>query len=109
MRRIVRLIGILVLAAASASSVFVGGLVAQHAPSDTLAVPGLAQPVDVVRDRWGINHIYARGETDLFTAQGYLAARDQACRVGTWSKGAAAGISGSRRRLSPNSLRIFPK
>ncbi len=34
-----------------------------------LAVPGLRQPVEVIRDRWGINHIYAQNEDDLFMAQ----------------------------------------
>jgi penicillin amidase len=31
----------------------------------------LSQPVEIIRDRWGINHIYAQNEADLFFAQGY--------------------------------------
>ena len=26
----------------------------------TLRVPGLSQPVDILRDRWGLNHIFAQ-------------------------------------------------
>src|SRR6185503_18538937 len=32
----------------------------------TIAVPGLDSTVEVRRDRWGVPHIYARTEHDLF-------------------------------------------
>ena len=35
-------------------------LAAQAAPSQTLAMPGLSQPVEIIRDRWGVAHIYAK-------------------------------------------------
>lgn len=31
-----------------------------------LVVPGLREPVEVLRDTAGVNHIYARNEHDLF-------------------------------------------
>jgi penicillin G amidase len=37
--------------------------------------------VEVLRDQWGIPHIYAQNEHDLFFAQGYSAARDQGARL----------------------------
>lgn len=40
-------------------------------------VAGLQATVEVVRDRWGIPHIYAQGEEDLFFAQGYVHAQDR--------------------------------
>jgi penicillin amidase len=43
----------------------------------TLAVRGLAAPVEVIRDRWGVPHIYAKSEHDLFFAQGYVHAQDR--------------------------------
>ena len=43
----------------------------------TLVARGLAAPVEVVRDRWGIPHIYAANEHDLFFAQGYVHAQDR--------------------------------
>ena len=27
------------------------------APSETLSLPGLTQPVEIIKDRWGISHI----------------------------------------------------
>jgi penicillin G amidase len=39
-----------------------------------LTLPGLSEPVEVLRDRWGVPHIYARNQDDLFFAQGVVAA-----------------------------------
>ena len=50
------------------------------APADqgtVIQVNGLVEPVEVLRDRWGVNHIYAKNEHDLFFSQGYCAARDR--------------------------------
>src|SRR6185437_10331520 len=46
-------------------------------PAEKLAAPGLTAPVEIIKDRWGISHIYAKNENDLFFAQGYNAARDR--------------------------------
>ena len=40
-------------------------------------VPGLQESVEIVRDRWGVPHIYARNEDDLYFAQGYVQAQDR--------------------------------
>ncbi|MEA3337027.1 MAG: penicillin acylase family protein [Chloroflexota bacterium] len=40
-------------------------------------VAGLRQAVEVVRDRWGIPHIYAQNEQDAYQAQGYVHAQDR--------------------------------
>src|SRR5262249_13952757 len=42
-----------------------------------IKLPGLQQPVEVLRDKWGIPHIYARNTHDLFFAQGFVAAQDR--------------------------------
>jgi len=42
-----------------------------------LAVAGLQAPVEVIRDRWGIPHLLARNEHDLFLAQGFVHAQDR--------------------------------
>lgn len=76
-----------------------GSLRAQVATSATLSVPGLAQPVEVIRDRWGLNHIYAKSEADLFLAQGYLAAKDRLFQFEVWRRratGTVAEILGPR-------------
>ena len=62
--------------------------------------PGLREPVEIVRDRWGIAHIYARSEHDLFLAQGYNAARDRLFQLELWRRratGTMAEIQGPGR------------
>jgi acyl-homoserine lactone acylase PvdQ len=66
---------------------------------DTLRVSGLNQPVEILRDRWGINHIYAKNEHDLFFAQGYSVARDRLFQLELWRRqatGTVAEILGPR-------------
>ncbi len=46
--------------------------------------PGLAAPVEVVRDRMGIPHIYAGSVHDLFFAQGYVHAQDRFWQMDVW-------------------------
>ncbi len=43
----------------------------------TLRLAGLEGPVEVIRDRWGVPHIYARSSRDLAFAQGYVHAQDR--------------------------------
>ncbi len=45
--------------------------------SSTLQTPGLQEPVEVVRDRWGIPHIRTSTEHDAFFAQGFVTAQDR--------------------------------
>src|SRR5580658_120343 len=47
---------------------------------------GLEGPVEILIDRWGIPHIYARGLHDLFFAQGWNAARDRLWQLDLWRK-----------------------
>ncbi len=43
----------------------------------TVRVPGLAQPVDVVRDAEGVPHLYAKSARDGWFAMGYVHAQDR--------------------------------
>jgi penicillin amidase len=66
---------------------------------EELGVHGLDQPVEVLRDRWGVAHIYARNEHDLFFAQGFNAARDRLFQLELWRRqatGTAAEVLGKR-------------
>src|SRR5436853_4798029 len=42
-----------------------------------LAVAGLSAPAQVIRDKWGVPHLYAQNDHDLFFAQGYVHAQDR--------------------------------
>jgi penicillin amidase len=46
-----------------------------------LKVPGLREPVEVRRDRWGVPHIYARNLHDLYFAQGYVTASERLFQI----------------------------
>jgi penicillin amidase len=52
----------------------------------TLTVPGLREPVEVVRDRWGVPHIEARNTDDLFFGQGYVMAQDRLWQMEMWRR-----------------------
>lgn len=78
--------------------------------SDTVRVSGLQQPVEVLRDRWGIPHIYAQNEHDLFFAQGYSAARDRAFQFEMWRRratGTMAEVMGRRELQRDQGARLF--
>jgi penicillin amidase len=52
----------------------------------TLKAPGLEKPVMVLRDRWGVPHIYAESQHDLFFAQGFVAAQDRLFQMELWKR-----------------------
>jgi penicillin G amidase len=52
----------------------------------TLSVPGLRQPVRVQRDHWGVAHIYAQNQHDLFFAQGFVVAQDRLFQMELWKR-----------------------
>ncbi len=85
---------------------------AASAPSETLSAPGLSQPVEIIKDRWGISHIYAKNETDLFFAQGYNVARDRLFQLEMWRRQATGTVAeilgkGELQRDIGNRLFLF--
>jgi penicillin G amidase len=85
-------VGLLVLSSGCARDS--GQLRAIAAPTDarlpqtsgTLQVPGLTDEVRIVRDHWGIPHIYARNADDLFFAQGFVQAQDRLFQIDLWRR-----------------------
>jgi len=51
-----------------------------------LKLLGLKEPVEVLRDEWGIPHIYAKNDDDLFFAQGYVMAQDRLWQMELWRR-----------------------
>ena len=51
-----------------------------------LSVPGLEAQVQVIRDEWGVPHIYAENDHDLFFAQGYVMAQDRLWQMEMWRR-----------------------
>ena len=60
--------------------------VPSSARHESLAAPGLDQPVDIEVDQWGVAHIYAATVHDAFFAQGWNAARDRLWQIDLWRK-----------------------
>lgn len=52
-------------------------LTAEHPKRLEVVLPGLSNEVLVYRDSWGVPHIYAKSEADLFYAFGYVQAQDR--------------------------------
>ena len=61
--------------------------------SGTLNLPGLSSPVEVIRDRWGVPHIYSDNAHDLFFAQGYVHAQDRLWQMEVNRRTAAGRLS----------------
>jgi len=81
------------------------GLFAQPDPAFTLAraslatldgvvaLPGVKARVRVVRDTWGVPHIYAQSRDDLFFAQGYVVAQDRLWQMEMWRRAAEGRLA----------------
>jgi penicillin amidase len=82
----------------------------QTSASDALTLAGLQEAVEVVRDQWGINHIYAENQHDLFFAQGYAAAEDRLFQFEIWRRQATGTVSeilGERELKRDIGTRLF--
>lgn len=82
MNTLLRILGVLVvivvvIALVAGSSLYM--VVQRSLPqtSGTLAIAGLQDSVEVIRDEWGVPHIYAQNQDDLFFAEGYVMAQDR--------------------------------
>jgi penicillin G amidase len=77
--KILKFLGLTLAALAVVLTVAAVWLVRRGWPqtAGTLAVAGLSAPVEVIRDEWGVPHVYAANEHDLFFAQGYVHAQDR--------------------------------
>ena len=75
-----------------------------------LPVKGLYASVEVLRDQWGVNHIYAENQHDLFFSQGYCAAKDRLFQFEIWRRqatGTVAEILGERELKRDIGTRLF--
>ena len=55
-------------------------------PSEELRLSGLKASVEILRDHWGVPHIYAQNSDDLFFAQGFITARDRLFQIDLWRR-----------------------
>lgn len=58
-----------------------------------LQLHGLQEEVHIYRDEYGVPHIYAQNQEDLFFAQGYVHAQDRFWQMEFWRHVGAGRIS----------------
>ena len=88
--------------------IFFVSLQAQEKKS--IVIKGLQTKVEILRDQWGVNHIYANNEHDLFFTQGYCAAKDRLFQFEVWRRqatGTVAEILGERELKRDIGTRLF--
>jgi penicillin amidase len=56
------------------------------ATRETITLEGLKAPASIVVDRWGVPHLRAESEADLWFIQGFNAARDRLWQIDLWRK-----------------------
>ena len=78
--------------------------------TNTSQIDGLLDEVEVLIDNYGINHIYANNQKDLFFMQGYLAAKDRLFQFEIWRRqatGTVAEILGDNELERDIGTRLF--
>ncbi|MGW6272253.1 penicillin acylase family protein [Streptomyces sp. NPDC055060] len=78
--------------------------------TDVFEVPGLRESVEIKIDRWGVPHLYAASQDDLFLAQGFNAARDRLFQLDLWRRrglGLLAEVLGERYAEHDRAARLF--
>ncbi|MDG1025440.1 MAG: penicillin acylase family protein [Gammaproteobacteria bacterium] len=92
------------------ASLAIGSTVARAQGNSSVNIEGLDQSVEILKDKWGISHIYALTEHDLFFAQGYSAARDRLFQFEIWraqATGTTAALFGPRMIDRDHGTRLF--
>src|SRR5215469_4820762 len=86
-------------------------VLAENKPgTETVSLPALHQPVEILIDHWGVPHIYAKNEADLFFAQGFNAARDRLFQIDLWRRrglGRLAEVFGPAFLEQDRAARLF--
>ncbi|GGI72723.1 penicillin amidase [Saccharopolyspora subtropica] len=73
-------------------------------------VRGLRAPVELIEDRYGVPHLYARDEDDVFLAQGFNAARERLFQIDLWRRrglGLLAEVLGPEYVEQDRATRLF--
>ncbi len=78
--------------------------------AENLQIKGLKEPVEILRDRWGVPHIFAKNQDDMFFANGYMNARDRLFQIDLWRRigtGRLAEAAGSQAVGRDRMARLF--
>src|SRR5258706_7719364 len=78
--------------------------------TQAIKVAGLKQSVQILIDRWGVPHIYAQSQDDVFFAQGFNAARDRLFQIDLWhrrGRGRLSSVFGPNFVEQDRAARLF--
>ncbi len=78
--------------------------------AEEIPVGGLKQRAEILVDRWGVPHIYAKDFDDAFFAQGFNAARDRLFQIDLWRRrglGELAEVLGPQYVEQDKAARLF--
>ncbi len=92
-----------------ALSIFLLSCFGMNAQS-SFQINAVKDSVEIIVDRWGIPHIYAKNEADLFFAQGFQAAKDRLFQFEIWRRqatGTVAELLGERELKRDIGARLF--
>lgn len=65
-----------------------------HQPVEHIVhLPGLRADVEILRDEWGVPHIFSTCKEDLFVAQGFTAAADRLYQMEIWRRARTGNLS----------------
>ena len=76
----------------------------------SISISGIHNQVIITIDTWGVCHIKASNEADMFFAQGWNAARDRLFQLETWrlqASGTAASVLGEKELKRDIGARLF--
>lgn len=102
--------GLLCLLAGSLASAPAGAEAEPPLPTETHEVAGLSAEVEILVDRWGVPHVYARDLYDVFFGQGFQAARDRLWQLDLWKRrgdGTLAEVFGREFVEKDRAARLF--
>ena len=77
---------------------------------ESIPVAGLKQPVEILVDKWGVPHIYARNTADAYFAQGFNVARERLFQIDLWRRrglGRMAEVMGAAYVEQDRAARLF--
>ena len=78
--------------------------------AEIIELTGLDSEVEIIVDKWGVPHIYAESQHDVFFAQGFNAARDRLWQMDLWRRrglGRLASVFGPRYVARDAANRLF--
>jgi penicillin amidase len=92
------------------AALLVGASLPALAQPQPVQVAGLRQSARIVVDKWGVPHIYAASQDDMFFVQGFNAARDRLFQIDLWRRrglGELASVFGPSYVEQDRAARLF--